>query len=60
MDIELACLKIHGKISESYIFCIHDWVISAYDVSVDDNDDDDSDHNNDVGDGDQKVGDVDT
>ena len=37
-----------------------DWVISAYDVGVDDNDDNDSDHNNDVGDVDQKVGDVDT
>ena len=38
--IKLACLKIHGEIPESYIFWIHDWVISAYDVGVDD-----SDHN---------------
>ena len=40
LDIKLACLKIHGEIPESYIFWIHDWVISAYDVGVDD-----SDHN---------------
>ena len=40
LDKKLACLKIHGEIPESYIFWIHDWVISAYDVGVDD-----SDHN---------------
>ena len=51
LDIKLACLKIHGEIPESYIFWIHDWVISAYDVGVDD-----SDHNDDGGDGDQKDG----
>ena len=51
LDKKLACLKIHGEIPESYIFWIHDWVISAYDVGVDD-----SDHNDDGGNGDQKDG----
>jgi hypothetical protein len=46
LDIKLACSKIHGKIPEGYIYWIHDRVIHAYDVGIDDNDDDGSDHNN--------------
>ena len=42
LDKKLACLKIHGEIPESYIFWIHDWVISAYDVGVDDSDPNDA------------------